>query len=110
MPFRRPDDIEKWCKIHRTLGHDLEECKTFLDHKKMPPPAAQVAQEPRWGEHHQANPLDDSEQMGEINAIFEGSMSIVSTTQGKKLKREINLAQCIEPERMMRWYDVDILS
>jgi hypothetical protein len=38
-PFRRPNDAEKWCEIHCTAGHDLEECKTFLDHKKMPPPA-----------------------------------------------------------------------
>jgi hypothetical protein len=29
--FRRPDDAEKWCEIHRTSGHDLEECKSFLD-------------------------------------------------------------------------------
>jgi hypothetical protein len=35
-------------------------------------------------------------------------MSIPSKTQGKKLEREISLAQCIEPERMMSWYDVDI--
>jgi hypothetical protein len=38
-PFRRPDDAEKWCEIHRTAGHDLEECRTFLDRKRMPPPA-----------------------------------------------------------------------
>jgi hypothetical protein len=41
--FHRPDDIKKWSKIHHTLGHDLEERKTFLDHKKMLPPAAPVA-------------------------------------------------------------------
>jgi hypothetical protein len=35
-------------------------------------------------------------------------MSIVSKTQEKKLEREISLAQCIEPERMMTWSDVDI--
>jgi hypothetical protein len=46
MPFHRLDDAEKWCEIYRTSGHDLKECKTFLDCKKMPPPAAQVAQEP----------------------------------------------------------------
>jgi hypothetical protein len=89
-------------------GHGLEECKTFLYHKKMPPPAAQVAQEPRWGEHRRANPPDGNEQMGEINVIFRGSISIASKTYGKKLKREISLAQRIEPGRMMRWSDVDI--
>jgi hypothetical protein len=47
MPFCHPDHAKKWCEITRTSGHNLEECKTFLDHKKMPPPAAQVAQEPR---------------------------------------------------------------
>jgi hypothetical protein len=47
--------------------------------------------------------------MGEINVIFEGSMSIVSKTQGKKLQCEISLAQCIEPGRRMRWSDADIL-
>jgi hypothetical protein len=45
-PFRYPDDTEKWCEIHRTAGHDLKECKTFLDQKKMPPPAALASQEP----------------------------------------------------------------
>jgi hypothetical protein len=46
--------------------------------------------------------------MGEINVIFEDSMSITSKTQGKKLEREISLTQCIKPGRMMRWSDVDI--
>jgi hypothetical protein len=41
--FHRPDDAEKWCEIHRTSGHDLKECKTFLDPKKMPPLAAKMA-------------------------------------------------------------------
>jgi hypothetical protein len=109
MPFRCPDDAEKWCEIHHTSGHDLKECKTFLDRKKMPPPAAQVSQEPCWGEHHRANPSDDDEQMGKINVIFRGTMSIAPKTQGKKLKREISLAQRIKLGRMMSWSDVDIL-
>jgi hypothetical protein len=46
--------------------------------------------------------------MGEINVIFGGSMSITSKTQGKKLEREISLAQCIEPKRKMKWSDMDI--
>jgi hypothetical protein len=46
-PFQRPNGVEKWCEIHRTSGHDLKECKTFLDRKKMPPLAAPVPQEPR---------------------------------------------------------------
>jgi hypothetical protein len=40
--------------------------------------------------------------MGEINVIFGGSMSIVRKMQGKKLQREISLAQRIEPGRRMR--------
>jgi hypothetical protein len=46
--------------------------------------------------------------MGEINVIFRGSMFIPSKTQGKKLKWEISLAQCIKLGRMMRWSDMDI--
>jgi hypothetical protein len=80
----------------------LEECKTFLDHKKMPPPSALVAQEARQGEHRRANLSDNDEQMGEINIIFRGSMSITSKTQRKKLEREISLAQRIMPRRKMR--------
>jgi hypothetical protein len=41
--------------------------------------------------------------MVKINVIFGGSMSITSKTQGKKLQREISLAQQIEPGRRMRW-------
>jgi hypothetical protein len=46
--------------------------------------------------------------MSKINVSFGGSMSIVSKTQGKKLQREISLAQWIEPVRRMRRSDVDI--
>jgi hypothetical protein len=46
--------------------------------------------------------------MGEINVIFGGSTSLASKTQGKKLQREISLAQRIEPGRRMRWSDIDI--
>jgi hypothetical protein len=38
MSFHRPDDVEKWCEIHHTIGHDLKECKTFLDRRKVPAP------------------------------------------------------------------------
>jgi hypothetical protein len=63
---------------------DMEGCKTFLYRTKMPPPAAPVAQEPRRGDHYRVDP-DGDEQMGEINAIFKGSMSIALKTEGKKL-------------------------
>jgi hypothetical protein len=63
----------------------------------MPPPPALVAQEPYRGKHRRANP-DDDKQMGEINVIFRGSISITSKSQGKKLEWENNLAQRIEPE------------
>jgi hypothetical protein len=48
---------------------------------------------------------DGDEHMAEINMIFGGSMSITSKTQGKKLQREIILAQHIEPGRLMKWAD-----
>jgi hypothetical protein len=35
-------------------------------------------------------------------------MSIASKTQGKKLEREISLAQRIEPGRKMKWSDIDM--
>jgi hypothetical protein len=106
--FCRPDDTEKWCEIHHTLGHDLKECKTFLHQKKMPPPAALAPQDARQCEHRRANPPHDDEQMGDNNVIFRGSMSIISKTQGKKLEWKISLAQRIEPGRRMRWSNVDI--
>jgi hypothetical protein len=74
-PFRRPDDVEKWYEIHRTDEHDLKECKTFLDRKRMTPPAALVPQDPRRGEHRRET-SDEDEHMAEINVIFGGSMSI----------------------------------
>jgi hypothetical protein len=57
-----------------------------------------MAQEPCRGEHHQANP-ENEDQMDEINMIFRGRLSISSKTQGKKLEREISMAQRIEPGR-----------
>jgi hypothetical protein len=71
------------------------------------PPLAPVVKEPRQGKHHRADP-DNEDQMGEINMIFGGSMSIVSKTQGKKLEREISLAQHIEPGRKMKWSAIGI--
>jgi hypothetical protein len=40
--------------------------------------------------------------MDEINVIFGGSMPIASKTEEKRLKRDISLAQCIEPKRRMK--------
>jgi hypothetical protein len=82
--IHRPVNAEKWCEIQRTTEHDLKECKTFLNHKKMPPPAP-TTQEPHRGKHRRADP-DNEDQMGEINVIFGGSMSIASKAQGKKLE------------------------
>jgi hypothetical protein len=73
----------------------------------MPPPAAPVLQEPYRGDHRRED-SDRDEEMREINAIFGGSMFLASKTQGKKLQREISLAQHIEPGRTMRWSDIDI--
>jgi hypothetical protein len=102
---KQSSDQKEKRHFHCTSGHDLKECKTFLDQK---PPAASVPQDAHRGEHHQANSPDNDEQMGEINVIFGGSMSITSKIQGKKLEWEISLAQCIEPRRRMRWSDIDI--
>jgi hypothetical protein len=60
----------------------MKEYKTFLDRKMMPPPAALASQEPRRVDQHRAD-SDGDEQMGEINVIFGGSMSITSKTQGR---------------------------
>jgi hypothetical protein len=73
----------------------------------MPPLTALVAQEPRLGEHRRADP-DNEDQMGEINVIFGGNISIASKMQGKKLKREFTLAQRIEPGRKVKWSNMDI--
>jgi hypothetical protein len=89
--FRCPDSAEKWCEIHCTDGHDLEECKTFLDHKKMSHLTMPTPEDPRRGEHHREI-SDGDEHMTEINMIFRSSMSITSKTQGKKFQREISLA------------------
>jgi hypothetical protein len=32
--FQRPADTRKWCEIHRTINHDLEECNIFQGCKK----------------------------------------------------------------------------
>jgi hypothetical protein len=92
-PFCHPADLEKWREIHCTTGHDLEDCTTYLDLKKRP--KKPVAQEPCRGDHRWADP-DNDEQLDEINVIFGGSLSIPSKTQGKKLERDISLAQHIE--------------
>jgi hypothetical protein len=70
----------------------------------MPPLAMLAPQDPRWGEHHR-EVSDGDEHMEEINMIFRGSMSITSKTQGKKLQREISLAQHIKLVRWMKWSD-----
>jgi hypothetical protein len=70
----------------------------------MSPPATPAPQDPRRGEHRREI-SDGDEHMAEINVIFGGNMSITSKTQGKKLQREISLAQQIERGRRMRWSD-----
>jgi hypothetical protein len=70
-------------------------------------PAPQVVQEPHRGEHHRAD-TDNEDHMDEINVIFEGSLSIASKTQRKKLEKDISLAQRIESDRRMKWSKVDI--
>jgi hypothetical protein len=73
----------------------------------MPPPAAPAPQEPPLVDQRRVD-YDGDEQMGEINVIFGGSMSITSKMPEKKLQCEISLAQRIEPGRRMRWSDVGI--
>jgi hypothetical protein len=72
----------------------------------MPPVAASVPQEP-WQDRRRVDSNGD-EQMGEINVLFRGNMSIASMTQGRNIQHEINFAQRIEPGRMMKWSDVSI--
>jgi hypothetical protein len=70
----------------------------------MSPPATPTPQDLRRGEHPREI-SDGDEHMAEIKTIFGGSMSITSKTQGKKLQREISLAQQIESGKRMRWFD-----
>jgi hypothetical protein len=65
--FRHPVDAKKWCEIHHRSGHNLEECKTYLDHKKKEDETAPP--ESRQGHHHRAN-SDNDEQLNKINMIF----------------------------------------
>jgi hypothetical protein len=69
-------------------------------------PKKPAAQEPRRGDLRWVDP-DNDDQLDEINVIFRSSLSIASKTQGKKLKREINLAQRIKPGRRMKWSETD---
>ncbi len=64
--------------------------------------------EPRRGDHRWADP-NNVDLLDEVNVIFRGSMSISSKDQGKKLEREISLAQRIELGRRMKWSETDIL-
>jgi hypothetical protein len=66
-----------------------------------------AAQEPWRGDHRWADP-DNDDQLDEINVIFRGSLSIASKTQGKKVEREISLAQRIEPGRRMKWSETNV--
>jgi hypothetical protein len=100
-PFQRPADTEKWCEIHRTARHNLEECKNFLECKKMLEKPA--TQEPQRGEHRRTDPDNEDQMDDDINVIFRGSLSITSKIQGKKFEREISLAQRIELKRRMKW-------
>jgi hypothetical protein len=45
----------------------------------MPPPSVPASQEPRQVDQHWVD-SDEDEQMGEINVIFGGNMSIASNT------------------------------
>jgi hypothetical protein len=57
----------------------------------MPPLATPTQLEPQWVDQHQVD-SNGVEQMGKINMILGGSMSITYKTQGKKLQREISMA------------------
>jgi hypothetical protein len=91
-PFRRPDNTEKWCEIHRINRHDLKECKTFWIVKRC---CLQQRRHPK---------IPAGENIAERSPT-ETSMSITSKTQEKKLQHEISLAQHIEPGRRMKWSD-----
>jgi hypothetical protein len=70
-------------------------------------PAPQVAQEPCRREHRRTD-INNEDQMDEINMIFRGSLSITLKTQGKKLERDMNLAQRVGSNRKLKCSEVDI--
>jgi hypothetical protein len=107
--FWRPTNAKKWCKIHRMIDLDLEECKIYQNHNKMDPeyPAKNAQVEQCRGEHRHAQD-DDEEWFGDINMILSGSLVIASKAHGKKLKCKINLAQQLDPGRRLKWSEMEI--
>jgi hypothetical protein len=81
--FRRPVDAEKWCEIHQAIGHNLEECRMYLDRKKMLDKLA--AQEPRRRDHRRAANSDNNEQLGEININFGATYQLPPRVRGRSL-------------------------
>jgi hypothetical protein len=83
--YKRPDGVEKWCDIHWSGSHSLEECRIYQEQKKKDVKAAPAQPEPHRGEHRRADANGDEEDhYPKSGVIFRGSTAIVSKTKSKK--------------------------
>jgi hypothetical protein len=103
--FRHSADAKKWCEIHHTSGHDLEECRTYLDRKKKEDEP--MAPEPRRGDQRGPTPTTTNSSMKSMSSSWAACQSPPRLKE-KKLKRKINLAHQIMPGRRMKWSDTNI--
>jgi hypothetical protein len=103
--FRHSANAKKWCEIHHTSGHDLEECRTYLDRKKKEDEP--MAPEPQRGDRRGPTPTTMNSSMKSMSSSGAACQSPPRPKE-KKLEQKINLAHQIVPGRRMKWSDTNI--